>query len=571
MDDEQKTQTEESPPPQPSEESQTPKASAMGESRWQRLRDWYISHKKWTIPATVVLILLIFAAVPWTRYKAAGIVVKKSFTVEIIDSTSRSPVSGATVKAGSASSQTDGNGRATLRLSAGNHTVLITKKYYKEHTANILVPILDQKNTPAIKVDATGRQAKIIVKDLISQKTLGDVNIKIADITAKTDKNGAAIVVLPVGAQEQKATLALEGYNDSGVTVKVSSTEVLENNFNLTPAGKVYFISKRTGKLDLMKSNLDGSEAKVVVAGTGNEHDYNTALLPSPSWNFVALVARRSTVYSTPQLYVLSTADDKLLDVDSGEADISLAGWIGDNLIYSISRRDLPQRQTGREKLKSYHAATGKSTLLDQCTATGDATASAYEYYSFVMVSGEKIVYGKGWYTSDEDLASGLLSGKKSSLLAISADGQEFKQIATYDTNDTIQYSKHSPSAVYVWQKTDGSDKFFEYTAGSAALKPVNIDSETFYESSRAFYLSPSNKKSVWAESRDGKYTIFVGDANGSNPATIASLIEYDVYGWFNDRYILVVKGGSELNAMSAEGGKPVKITDFQPTAYGGY
>ncbi len=564
MDEEQKAQTEEQPVEQP-EESPPPKPEVMSKSRWQRLRNWYLARKKWTIPVTVVLIVLILAAVPWTRYKAAGIVVKKNFTVEILDSTSRSPVSGATVKVGSASSQTDGNGRATLRLSAGNHAVLITKKYYKELRANILVPILSQKNTPAIEVDATGRQAKIIVKNLISQKTLGDVNIKIADITAKTDKNGEAIVVLPVGEEEQKATLALEGYNDSGITVKVSSTEVLENNFNLTPAGKVYFISKRTGKLDLMRANLDGTEAKVVLAGTGSERDYDTVLLPSPNWKYVALIARRSTAYSTPQLYVLSTADDKLLDVDKNEADISLAGWSGDNLIYSISRRDLPQWQTGREKLKSYHAATGKSTLLDQCTATGDATASAYEYYGFIMVSGENVVYGKGWYAPDES-ADDLLGGKKASLSTILANGQAYKQIASYEVIDTIQYSKHSPSAVYVWQKTANEDKFFDYTAGSAAPKIVNLDSEAFYESNRAFYLSPSGKKSIWAESRDGKYTIFVGGANGLNPTTIASLIEYDAYGWFNDDYILVTKDGSELHIMSAEGGKPVKITDFQPT-----
>ncbi|HEY5549727.1 MAG TPA: hypothetical protein VIK37_00770 [Candidatus Saccharimonadales bacterium] len=570
MDEEKKDQPQQPSAEQP-EESPPPKATVMSKSYWRRLRNWYLFNRKWTIPATAVLILLLLVAVPWTRYKAAGIVVKKNFTVEVLDSTSRTPVSDATVRVGSLSSHTDGNGRATLRLSAGNHAVLISKKYYKERQANVLVPILSQKSTPAIEVEATGRQAKIVVKNLITQKPLGDVDIKVADINAKTDKDGEAVVVLPVGTDEQKATLGLKGYNDSAVTIEVSSLEVIENNFALTPAGKVYFLSKRTGKLDLMKANLDGTEAKVVLAGTGSERDYDTALLPSPNWKYVALVARRSTAYPTPQLYVLSTAEDKLLDVDNGDVDVSLVGWSGDNLIYTISRRDLPEWQTGKDKLKSYDAGSGKSTLLDQISATGDAAASAYEYYAFTMVSGENVVYSKSWFPSDEAMADELLNAKKSSLSIILSSGQGYKPVATFDARDNIQYSRHSPSAVYIWQQAGDAANFFNYTVGSSAPKSIAINEESFYDSYRIFYLSPSGKKSLWAESRDGKYTIFVADANGLNPATIASLTQYNAHSWFNDEYILTTRKDSELHIMNAGGGEPVKITDFQPTTYSGY
>lgn len=572
MDEEQKEQptSEEQISGQP-EESKPPKAIVMSKSRWQRFRNWYVSRKKWTIPATVFLILLIFAAVPWTRYKAVGVVVKKNFTVEILDSTSRAPVSDATVRAGPVSSQTDGNGRAILRLSVGNQSILISKKYYKEQRAEILVPILSQKTTRTIEVDATGRQVKIVVKNLITQKTLGDVDIKVSDITAKTDKNGEAIVVLPVGAKEQKATLELEGYNESEVTLKISNIEVLENNFTLTPAGKVYFISKRTGKLDLMKANLDGSDAKVVVSGTGNERDYETVLLPSPNWKYIALIARRTTAYPTPQLFILSTQNDELLDIDNGNADIGLVSWSGDNLIYTVSRRDMPKWQTGKEKLKSYSASSGKITLLDQNAASGDATASANEYYAFVMVGGENVVYSKGWSPSDDIKADELLNGKKSSISIILASGQGYKQVANYDAKDNIQYSRHRPSAVYIWQQTGSSDNFFDYAVGSAAPKTVSINEETFYGSYQKFYTAPSGKKALWAESRDGKYSLFVSDSSGQNSSAIASLIEFDAYGWFNDEYILVTKGGSELHIMGANGGKPVKITDFQPTTSIGY
>ncbi|MBI2007802.1 hypothetical protein HYS85_00995 [Candidatus Saccharibacteria bacterium] len=578
MDDEQKPQISTGPQQiestlQQPAEPQPAKKIPIGGSRWQRFRNWYGSRKKWAIPATVLLVLLILAAVPWSRYKAAGLVVKKDFTIEILDSTSRSPVSGATVSAGSISSQTDGNGRAALRLSAGHHSILISKKYYEAERASVLVPILSQKSTPAIEVDATGRQVKIIVKNLISQKILGDVDIKVADITAKTDKNGEAIVVLPVGTPEQKATLGLAGYNNLEVTVKISSSEVLVNNFALTPAGKIYFISKRTGKLDLMKANLDGSEAKVVVAATGKERDYDTVLLPSPDWKYVALLARRTTTYPTPQLYILSTEDDELLGVDNSDADFSLAGWSGNNLIYTVIRSDLPEWRTGRDKLKSYNASTGKITLLNQNSAVGDSITSAYEYYTFVVISGENIIYAKNWtlvYDDESGYPESLVGGKKHTLSAISAAGQGYKQIASYELNQELQYSRHSPTSFFIWQRFD-EEKFYDYAIGAAAPKSVSIDSDEFYDAYKTFYVSPSGKKALWAEARDGKFTIFVGDTNGLNAKTVASLEQYDAYGWFNDDYILVAKDGSELHIMSAEGSKPVKITDFQPTAYTGY
>src|SRR6266480_1705893 len=88
-------------------EAKPAKEIPIGGSRWQRFRDWYISNKKWTIAASAFLLLLILFTVPWSRYKVAGLFLKKNFTIEILDSTSYSPVSGATVSVGHVSSQTD--------------------------------------------------------------------------------------------------------------------------------------------------------------------------------------------------------------------------------------------------------------------------------------------------------------------------------------------------------------------------------------------------------------------------------------------------------------------------------
>src|SRR3989344_3360665 len=88
---------------------------------WQRFRGWCVGHKKWLIPLSILVLVLILMAVPVTRYKVAGLVLKKNFTVLVSDLTTNTPVSGASVSAGPASALTDGNGKAKLRLSVGNH------------------------------------------------------------------------------------------------------------------------------------------------------------------------------------------------------------------------------------------------------------------------------------------------------------------------------------------------------------------------------------------------------------------------------------------------------------------
>lgn len=551
------------------ETEKSPEKPAQPNSRWQRFHGWYGGHKKLSIPLTILLLLVVLAALPLTRYRATGLLVKKNFSIQILDATTHTPVSGATVATGSVSSQTNGNGQAVLHLSVGNHSLLVTKKYYKEQNITVLVPILDQKSSPGVSMTATGRQVKIVVKNLITQATIGNAGIKIAGTDAKTDSNGQAIVVVPADAATQGASLSASGYNNSAVTVKVSNSTIAENDFSLTPVGKIYFMSKRTGKLDMMKSNLDGTEPQVVVAGTGNEHDYDTVLSASPDWKYVALLSRRNSTDDSPKLYILSTDDDKLLSADSNNGVFTIVGWAGDSLVYYLTRDDLPSWRSGNDKLKSYDAGTGKTTLLDQTAATGDDTDSAYEYYNLVAIDGNTVFYAKSWTENYNDEPSGILDGKNGSASIINANGQNHKLIASYDSAENVQYVQHSPSGIYIWQETvDAKDKFFDYTIGGIGPKAIKLTSDQFYDSYPTYFTSPSQQQTFWAESRDGKNTLFVGDGSGNNSSTIGTLSELDPYGWYGEKYLLATKNSSEFYIMDTKGGKAVKITDFEPAAY---
>lgn len=533
-----------------------------GPSRMARLKDWYIERKKLTIPATALVLVLLLAGIPFTRYKAAGLVLKQDFAVTVFDSTTDSPVSDALISAGKISAITDGNGQAVLKnLPVGTHEFRVTKKYYKDGESSFLVPIKDQKKTPTVLLEATGRQVTVKVVNSIIKSPLAKVEINVADAKATTDKDGQALLVLPANAASQDADLSLSGYLTSKVKVTVSDqADDPANTFTMVPSGKVYFMSKRTGKLDLMKSNLDGSDAKVVLAGTGTEQDYRTSLVASADFEYIALLTKRSANDPGPQLYLV-TSDDKLQNIDNGNAEFYIHGWSGNNLVYSLSRNDLPIWQQGKYKLKSYDAASGKTTLLDQSAGT-DETTNAGESYNLIAVTGGTVTYAKGWSAYYYGAS---LSGKQHSLHSISVSGQNHRLVSSYDAEKySVQYRQHTATGFYIFQNATGEeDTYFEYTVGGQP-KLISLDQDKFYESYPNYQASPSGQTNVWSDLRDGKNVILIGDSSGNNSKVVARLDEYGIYGWFTEEYILLSKKNNELYVMSVSGGEPAKITDYQ-------
>ncbi len=92
-------------------------------SRWHKFKKWYGAHKKWTIPLTALIAILILAVIPWTRYNLAGLVIKHDISVKVLDSETKTPVSGADVNIGSLSAQTDAQGTAVLHKIKAGHMV----------------------------------------------------------------------------------------------------------------------------------------------------------------------------------------------------------------------------------------------------------------------------------------------------------------------------------------------------------------------------------------------------------------------------------------------------------------
>ncbi|MEJ0072888.1 MAG: hypothetical protein WDN27_02250 [Candidatus Saccharibacteria bacterium] len=178
-----------------------------------------------------------------------------------------------------------------------------------------------------------------------------------------------ANLVIPSDATVQAATITTSGYNTARVNITAAG-DLAKNTFAVTPAGRLYFLSNLSGKIDVVKTNLDGTDRQTVLAGTGNEDSGSTSLLASRDWKYLALLSRRSG--DNASVYLIDTTNnDKLTTIDQGNADFSLVGWSGDNFVYQVTRNTISNWQAGQQALKSFDATSGETLLLDQTQASG--------------------------------------------------------------------------------------------------------------------------------------------------------------------------------------------------------
>lgn len=530
----------------------------------QKLGFWqkYKANKKKSIPLTILVVVLIFMLIPATRYKVLGLFISRQFSVSVVDSTTNSPISSATVSLDGKTVQTGNDGKATIKSAVGNQTLTVKKNYYQDYSQKVTVPLSDVKDAFEVKLQATGRQVPIVVTNKITKLGVENVTIKAADTEVKTDKDGKAIIVLPPDGTTVNATISAAGFNESTATIQVTDQSSDKNIFTITPAGKVYFLSKATGKINVVKSNLDGTERKTVLAGTGKEQETGTVLLASRDWKYLALLARRDS--KLPKLYLINTANDKLSVMDEGDANFNLVGWHNHDFAYTVNRTNVKYWQANATSLKSYNADSDKITVLENTKSSGSSEYNAVfeEIYSTNLL-GDKLIYSKNWNSYD-----GLLSaaGKKNVLISISPNGSNKQTVASY--NATSAYfsttSLFKPDELYITVYNQaGKDNYYELNTVGQYTKSSDTSSEDFNKSYPTYLLSPSGKQTFWGESRDGKQTLFIGDKNGDSAKKIASLSAYSVYGWYSDDYLLVSKEDSELYIMPKTGGKPVKITDY--------
>ena len=550
----------------------TPKQASKDNKFKKMLRN------KWTwIGLAIATVLLIFI-IPYTRYTILGLFIHKNVTIMVVDSKTHAPVSGATVVLAGKSGKTDGAGKAVIKAPLGNQSVTITKQYFKEYTGKYFVGFKTPGMGTGIPLVATGRAVPVLVLDKISHLPISGAEIKALDTSAKTDSQGRATIVLPTNVDTVTATITVAEFNAQQASITVTANQVASNTVYLVPSGKVYFLSNKSGKLDVVKTNLDGSDRQVVIAGTGKEDPNTTSLLASRDWRYVVLKAQRDT--AQPSLYLIDTANnDKITNFDNGDATFNLIGWYDHKFMYDVIRNGVSAWQNSHEVIKSYDAERGQLNQLDASQAEGTSTSYAYQsFYNFYIID-DTLTYNAQWYSYSAGAPVSLV-GKNDAIRIVSPSGQNKKDALAIDANGVsyIQAALYEPKSAYygVYNNLDAKSTYYNFT-NLTATTTTAIDQSAFNKVYPTYLLAPSGRQVFWSDFRDGKNTLFVGDSNAKNGKQIANETEYAPYGWYSDKYLLVSKNSSELFIMSAAGPTqdtpPLKITNYyKPNqSYPGY
>lgn len=528
------------------------------------------------ILVSVVVLVGLLIAIPASRYAIAGLVIKKDTDITVVDSITKKPVSGVTVMLGTSHADTSKDGVARFKnVPVGRYDMTLSKKYYKSGTSRHTVPILARADKTAKTIQATGRTVTVKVTNKITGKVLSDVAVEFVGTKTLTASSGIAEVVLAPGNKPQAAKVTKDGYNDTSLDIVVKNVDEQTAEVTLVPKGTVYFLSKRTGKINVTKSNLDGSNPQVVVEGTGREVDTETVLLASRDWKYLALLARREG--NEAKLYLVDTSDGTLRTIDEGKVNFELVGWSGHHFVYKVNRNK-NSWEAGSSALKSFNAETGSLKTLDETSARGASTWQYTTQYftSAYITPNNQIVYAKYW-TSNGAIDT---SSNRRTINTVNTDGTNKKVVKEFDqpSYGYIDSKAYAPGEVYFrLAADDGTGAYFEYEDG--AVKGINTVNDTqFYNSFYATYLlSPSGSKTFWYEPRDGKNVMFIGDNSGENGKEFG-IADYTPYGWYSDEYVLFSKNSSELYIAGAdsklgETTKSVKVTDYHKPAltYPGY
>lgn len=527
------------------------------------------------VGALIVIIGALFA-VPATRYAILGTFITKDVTVQVLDSKTNKPVSDVALTLGQKSAKTDAKGNATFnRVPVGPAHITAKKNYYKDGAADTIVRVFSAPGTVQLPLEATGRQVPVKVLNKITGKPIEGAQISVLDTTFSTDNAGETNVVVPADKATEKATLSAKDYNQLQADVVVTEQQDAKNTFSLTPAGKIYFLSKRTGKINVMRSDLDGGNQDIVLAGTGKEEQTGTVLLAARDWSYLALQAKRDS--DKPKLYLVEAATGKLSVIDEGKATFSPIGWYNEWFTYSITRDDYSFWQPKQVALKSFNAKTGQLVTIDETSAEGsNGNDYARQYFGKVYILDNLLVYAKAWDASY--YSSARLNDKRMEIVSVRPDGgnkQKLKDFAE-SGNSEIQTYLSEPQELYFSVREAGVKSYYEYENNKLSqTTEFNDDTlaTTYYPT---FLLSPTGKSTFWYEPRDGKNTLFVGGANANDPKEIASLSELKPYGWYSDDYLLLSKNGSELYILPRDNEakvQPFKVTDYHKPAieFGGY
>lgn len=497
---------------------------------------------KW-VRSILILILLggvaALIAVPKTRYwilNTAG--VRSSSSVVVVDSTTQLPLKGVEFSIGGHKTTTDSNGKAKLGgLRLGPAQLVVSQVGFEEVKRKITVG-WGSNPFGTVRLQATGVRYVIEVRDYLSDKPVEGVEATDGSATAISGKDGKITLTLesPVVVKDG-VSLSKAGYRLQKITLNDDPKKSTKATIVL--ARKAVFVSKASGKYDVYKSDIDGSNREVLLAATGNENS-NISLAVSADGNRAAYVSTRDNKRDADG-FLLSTL--VLINVETGakvtiaeSSQIQLIDWIGTRLVYQLASLD--GASSSRYTVSSYNYTDNTRLQLAAANKLG------------AVISAKGIVY----YSVAADVSD---SSVQTGLFRIGADGNGKQRVFEGELSTVLRSAYGSFSL----QADDGTWYSYDLSNGSKSQvsSPANL-------SNRLYTDNADRTKSLWV-SQGAIMSYDVASGKDTSVKTQSGLA-YPVQ-WLSatDAIYRVSSGGETADyAVSLLGGSAHKVADVAAT-----
>lgn len=522
-----------------------PKKPTFGQKFKHAIGSWWRNPRaRWLTLTGLFIAFVIAFIVPTSRYLMLNMAsVRGSLSIQVLDNSTQQPLKNVKVSLGSVSGLTGADGRVRLsKVKLGPANLSIEKRAFAPANRKVTVgwgsnPLDEMSLTP------TGAQYDFLVVDYLSGKSVEGVEASSGESSAISDKNGKIKLTLDQPSDEFEVTLNGEHLRQE--KLKLNANTKATHPVKVVPSRKAVYISKRSGKFDIYKIDIDGKNEEKVLAGTGAERDDMT-LLSHPSDEIVALISTRDNKrnkdgFLLSTLTIIDLSDNSINSVALSE-QIRALDWIGNRLVYIQITEGASAGNPKRQRLLSNDYKTEDNKEL--------ATSN---YFNDVTVIGTKVYFAP----------SSAYQANSGGLYKIDADGNNKQTIISQEIWNLFRTS-------YDHMALSADKQWFDYRLGDKA--PTKLSGAPANLKSRVYVDTADGKKTLWTDNRDGKGVLL-----GYEPTTqtekvlrIQSGLKNPVR-WLNDN-VVVYRISTEQEtadyALSLNGGEPKKIRDV--TATGG-
>ncbi|MGD8373243.1 MAG: hypothetical protein PVI21_00065 [Candidatus Woesebacteria bacterium] len=382
--------------------------------------------------------------------------------------------------------------------------------------------------------------------DWLSGQPITSGEYQVGDLKVKPDDTGLVEFKAPPSDNSKVSlTSIFEGeYIDKTFEVDSGAEKVAVVEF--VPAGRQYFTSKKDGALGIYSSNIDGSDQKLVISGTGKETDY-TPFVVSPDGKYGLLASTRDGAKDDKHallqyLYIVDLEKRLLTKIDEAHY-FAFTDWSDDVMVYQKQQTANITDENSIAQLRAVDVSTGN--LQDIATAASfGRKIVGLQQVAYVQRIRDKI--GDTYTTSFNryDL-------KNSSA----------KELATGVVDNNVVQASFD----VVGFQTQSDQKWHEYNLNASALK----DSAQPTASTSKAYIngaSPNNKNRLIVDRIDGKFTIIAKSIDdGAEKQIFGDGALTGQVRWLQDNVItfrIVSDQQTADYAVSIKGGEPKKISD---------